>query len=322
MRQIALVFALLVAACTVSTDPPGVVDVASPQAAPMIGDDIQTPFGRRHKSCVRDVGEDAVVEPNGAVMQANGLQVQIDCLDESIPEPTTSGWVISRSWSSPRWVKKMTATFKVPSTPDDQSKLVYLFPGLEPSSGSTILQPVLAFGYGGPFWSIASWACGSPCPHSTIKTVNAGDTIEGTMVASSCTSAGKCTWTITTKDVTTNVSTALTVTGQPAFYWTFGGVLEAYSIDSCAQYPRNASATFTSLHVYDHNLAELTPTWHEAQGNMTPTCGYTSSASTHTVTLAHFCRTSGDSTCTSNTQCCSGQCVSPCPYYGAASCCK
>src|SRR5436190_1478189 len=241
------------AGCVGASENESVDTQESPVNAAADGDYVRTPFGLRHKDCVHDVGDDAVMDSDGTVTHPDGTKAHIDCThDAPLEEPTTDGWVMTRSYSTPSWTKKMIATFTVPHSPHDASKLIYLFPGMTPESRGSIIQTVLSFGYGGPHWSISSWDCGGgpngSCPHSAMKTVNPGDVIHATMVGSSCYSTGRCLWTITTKDTTTGVATTLTTARQPAMSWAFGGALEAYGLDYCDQYPESGSESFSSIH--------------------------------------------------------------------------
>ena len=83
------------------------------------------------------------------------------------------------------------------------SQLLYLFSGMEPADGQTILQPVLQWGDYGPdedgvhrtgqFWTVASWMVGGPtnsATHTTHIRVSSGDVLIGVITLMSQTRAG------------------------------------------------------------------------------------------------------------------------------------
>lgn len=282
------------------------------------GDTIQTPFGLRHKTCVHAIADGAEVDPEGAVQNSDGSRYQLPRCEHVMPPPTApasddepppavDGWILSRSWRPSAWIGKLTAHFTVPPAPHAGDSLVYFFPGLEPKYGGVIEQPVLAWGYGGPGWTISSWSCGSLCVHSPFVTVHAGDHLYGSMVASSCTSTGSCAWTVTTKDDTTAEVTRLHAARQEPMRWVFGGVLEAYGVEACDEYPRSGTEVFSSIYVYSHTGALLAPSWSQAKNTGAPYCGVTSTATEHSVTISHMCKPHG-SACSANGQCCYGSC--------------
>src|SRR6185436_17478783 len=154
-------------------------------------------------------------------------------------------------------------------------------------------------------WKIASWSCGDPCVHSPWRTVHAGDELYGVMVGSNC-SSGACAWAVKTKDVTSGAVTTLNVPRQPAMYWVFGGVLEAYYIDTCDEYPAGKEV-FSSIKIYDHALDPMTPTWSPEIADTSPRCGVKTSSTTGSVTISHMCKPKYEA-CTSGSQCCIGAC--------------
>jgi hypothetical protein len=121
--------------------------------------------------------------------------------------------------------------------------------------------------------------------------VNPGDTIQGTVESTCSAGTESCaTWNITTEDVTSGTSTTLSNSpseGQ-TFNWAFGGVLEAYGIVQCSDYPANGSLTFSNIALYDYNFVQIPdPDWSItdwAQGQ-TPQCNYGGQVAATQVTL-------------------------------------
>jgi hypothetical protein len=262
-----------------------------------------TPFGYFHPSCVLRLAEGETLLPDGRVLQhANGILTNIPACKYShyaasgeivaagaakVESPTINGWVESASVTTSTSYGEIVATWIVPPAPTTTSdgQVVYFFPGMEDSNDVvSIIQPVLGWNMDDTHtpWTIASWNC---CPsgitvESSPVTVNPGDAIQGT-VRSTC-SAGteSCsTWNITTEDVTSGKSTTLSDTpseGQ-TFNWAFGGVLEAYDIAACSDYPPNAALTFSNVALYDYNFDLISnPDWsitYWASGEA-PQCGY------------------------------------------------
>lgn len=211
--------------------------------------------------------------------------------------PTVSGWVESGS-AALGAMSYLHAQWNVPAAPTNQgSQTVYFFPGFENLSGSTIIimQPVLAWNQGGSGiagWSGASWNCCSVgnVYHSAYISVT-GSTISGDVGGSGCsTSTGVCSnWQIVTYDWGSGASTTLnTNSGGRVMNWTFGGVLEAYGVSSCNQFP-GTSVTFSAFYLNDITGAHIaTPSWthNTASGGTSPWCSYSVSGSTN-VTLGY-----------------------------------
>jgi hypothetical protein len=76
----------------------------------------------------------------------------------------------------------------------ESDQLIYLFNGLEPTSGYTILQPVLQWGLspagGGNYWAITNWYVSASGDYfcGSLITVNPGDTLQGVMQLTSVSS--------------------------------------------------------------------------------------------------------------------------------------
>jgi hypothetical protein len=135
---------------------------------------------------------------------------------------------------------------------------------------------------------MASWFC---CPsgwttHSPLVNVNAGDTLLGTMNA--VCASGSCNWTITTTDSTTGATAPLQADAVVSpFVWQFGGVLEAYSLTDCAQYPANSPTVFSNVVLKDQSGNTMAPNWAPLILSVNPLCGYNVASTANSVTLSY-----------------------------------
>jgi hypothetical protein len=187
------------------------------------------------------------------------------------PLSSGHGWV-ETEFTAPTPVSVLYTTWQVPNAPYYQAgQTIHLFPGLEPNSESFILQTVLSFnGFFGETssgvnlankWTIASWDCclNGVQWYSTPLIVSPGQTIYGEMYTTVdgshystgyCTKAGVCpNWNVVT--YTDSAATELPVRGntQPMDY-VFGGALEEYYVDNCAEYPDQYWIAFNEPLVY------------------------------------------------------------------------
>jgi hypothetical protein len=154
------------------------------------------------------------------------------------------------------WISEMRASFRVPRAPRSGGQTLYLFPGLQPRVGRTILQPVLRYSTEG--WSIFSERAHRVGDRdvelrSAVVPTATGHWIVGRMRSSACNRAGACTWTITTSDLTSGESTTLTEEDLTPYSRYFAGVLEAYGVYKCSQYPDEGSIEFVDVSVYDED---------------------------------------------------------------------
>jgi hypothetical protein len=288
-------------------------------------DYVMTPAGLYHRSCVHEVESEARVD-GGTVARRDGTTYGLaECAfparrtlgATSPPPPADSGWVEDSIWQigSGNWITRMTANWTVPPKPGEAyanaNQVFYLFPALVPSGQlvGEIIQPVLQYSEQATnTWQIASWECvGSSCAHSTPITVSPGDVLFGSMVATGCNASGVCNWTITTRDVTTGQSTTLSYVGTAVYNIAYGGALEVYNLDSCAEFPGNGSTTMSNIALYDQNGAALTPSFRTQTNSESPSCAFGARATTTSTTLDYGVCTPGD------LQSC-------CPYAQGCSC--
>jgi hypothetical protein len=271
-----------------------------------------TPMGPRNASLVYEVPNGASVESDGRVTLNGDVLAKVDAL--ATPQgpanatpptdhnPAVANWV-AYTWANvpsggAGYFNSIDADFTVPTPPrssaSQDGSIVYLFPSVENSD--SIVQPVLQYGAGpaggGDYWGVANWLCyaagsGTPCPHSTLMRVNPGDhiTTSTTMTGLSTTSQ---TWVVTATDVTTG--TQVTTTFNPdtnPFTSAQSGVLEAYGLQNCEDYPDTSEMSFFNVSVTKagsswSDYVAVTPTWtantisaaSEAAQGYPSTCGF------------------------------------------------
>jgi hypothetical protein len=177
------------------------------------------------------------------------------------------------------------AKWKVPPAPStDDGQTLHLYPGMSTYTDPVLstLQPTLSWNDDFPSaWGIASWNC---CPSGiTLEAapvpVNSGDTIVGQMFET-C-GAGCPTWDVVIGDETLGLSennSELLYTSSlgQTFNYAYAGVLEAYGIAQCSDYPPNHSITFYDLSLYDWNLNYIYDlTWQSGVvSGQTPACNF------------------------------------------------
>jgi hypothetical protein len=187
----------------------------------------------------------------------------------------------------------LSAVWSVPSAPtSNDGQILFYFPGLE---GPSILQPVLGWNKDFPSaWSIASWHC---CPsgitvEATPRKVSPGDTIYGVIFCSSALPSCAA-WSVYTVDLQNFSSSLMDNTSDlnQTFNWAYAGVLEAYNIKQCSDFPGSGGGAI-SFHniVLNDNLGHqiANPNWSvsPASGTLTPQCNYSVTLPTEVVLQA------------------------------------
>jgi len=189
------------------------------------------------------------------------------------------GWIEAARGSVDKasWISELSSTLRVPNAPRYGGQVLYLFSGLQPAAASSvrkIIQPVLQYDAEG--WSIASFSVeDGEATHSAYVRTAPGHTITGSMKGSACSSQGVCSWTITTSDRTSGESTTLTEHDTTAYGRYYAGVVEAYGITSCSEYPGDGFARFEHVTVHDQNgqMLDAAPElWVDDEA--APQCGF------------------------------------------------
>jgi hypothetical protein len=313
LKSIAITMLVAGLAATQAQTPAG---QKRPAAVP--ADYVITPFGYYHPGCVMHLGngdevrkdENSVRHSNGtfdriplcgyAHYEANGEAVTGD--EQSLKRPTINGWVEAAATKISTSFAYLHANWTVPPAPSkNDGQFLFIFPGMEDTKdfpvvkgeNVSVLQPVLGWNRDYPAaWSIASWNCcvtgtvfeGPPAP------ANPGDNILGYMFDTCSPGTLSCpTWDIVTWDLTSGKFSELlnTSSSGQTFNWAFAGVLEAYNIVQCGDYPSSGSISFYNLGLYDYRGIQIaSPAWSvldaaqlaqdkgEPFSALTPQCGY------------------------------------------------
>lgn len=258
---------------------------------------VHTPSGLSNTGCVFHVPNKATVR-NGVITMPSGATQQLkpcayptltypNATSPSASKPSTikaapalaatgapcyfgqggTYWAASCNSTSPTWVKSMTQEQAVPSNPTKDGALIFLWGGLENASGDTLLQDVLTWGANGNIvtnpniWYVTPWYLwgGNSVIGSSIH-VGVSDTIVQALTASSCNSAGACTWVLKATDTTNGLSTSYTVGSDATFSLIFGAVMEVPSANGCVETPPSGHAAFRDL-VVTGNTGTLSPSF-------------------------------------------------------------
>jgi len=235
---------------------------------------LQVPGALARPDCVHQIPSGATVDTTSdkkgddVILNGKVIAHYDRCPEQAIDtrhvaqDPGTgNGWVEAAQWDtalkSGDNIDFLYGYWTVPSAPENDGALIFLFNGVEPSPSGWIMQPVLQYGdnghFGGDYWVLASWLVHSNTDFyvSTPINVNPGDTIEGALWQ---TASGKTLgYRVDASDQTTgqNSTLKLTSTGYQ-WIWAYAGVLEAYRVTSCSQFPSGSDgvASFVETHVY------------------------------------------------------------------------
>lgn len=277
-------------------------------------DYVATPHGFFHPDCVVEVQSDeridtkvhALTRADGrkrpyqkcghARFDRNGKTVaEVEPAEKAAaaePPPQIDGWIISAANYVQGPVRSLSASFAVPAAPIvPDGQIVYLFPGMQPPSGNTIIQPVLGWNhYGdGQRWSMASWNCcvDGNVWHSPIQPVNAGDVLNGSMTGTNCDASGVCAnWRVDTLNTANNQLTRLDTTAYGQTMETiFGGALEIYGVTDCKQLPANGSVTFNNIVTNTVAGGNVSYPWFAPTPLPTPDCEFNAVTTNNSVQL-------------------------------------
>ncbi len=216
------------------------------------------------------------------------------------PGPVGNGWVEDSNWllslkkkDNIEWIQ---GEWAVPKAPKSTGATIFLFNGLEPKAGTWIMQPVLQYGSsyagGGNYWTMASWLVGSSVYVSSLTTVHAGDLLVGTTDETNVAS-GKLEYLIDAYDSTTGADSNLTIHSKGIQWnWAFEGVLEAYNLAKCANFPASGKTRFyntTVAHGYpafdQYSSLGFSGEFDDYFGGGGPSCSFSTSVSGGSATL-------------------------------------
>jgi hypothetical protein len=170
---------------------------------------------------------------------------------------TGSGWVeddqYNASLTSSDNIDFVGGNFTVPSYPSERNggQVIYLSNGIDPASHKWFLEAALQYGYngafGGNYYTISTWLIGTKAVYyTTPELVLPGDSLTGyTQMTSK--SGSTTSWEVVIQD---NYSGAYSigsywVSGQH-WTWAYAGILQAYNIDACAEFPASGREVFNN----------------------------------------------------------------------------
>ncbi|KAF9266520.1 hypothetical protein L218DRAFT_72665 [Marasmius fiardii PR-910] len=235
---------------------------------------VMTPGGLRPKSSVIQIPEGGSIKvtateihlldsSNTIVHTAPKTEAKVSPASATTgaPPPLQTGWISWAQWrrtSSP--IQEFVTTWTVPPNPPaNNGQLLYLFNGLEPDTGTAILQPVLQWGFspagGGPYWAVSNWYVSDKTTYwSTLQNVTVGQSLQGVIKRTAQNADG----TFNYVSEFTNIPGTATLTNSPELTWAFE-TLEAYSVSATSDYPKGCTV-FSQIKVTTGNGAE-TPIW-------------------------------------------------------------
>ncbi|HEX4833617.1 MAG TPA: hypothetical protein VH478_21280 [Trebonia sp.] len=184
------------------------------------------------------------------------------------PPASTNGWQYDfADYSSPGPLARFDAVFATPASPisQDTDLANFMFDGIEDNVGDSIVQPIVGWGdiYTGKngvetsnnsglyLWMGSYYLWGGNAVAAAIKKVNAGDTINTSVVATKCNgSGGGCTWEVYMTDNNTGATSNIPVVSAPVYDTFYGGVYESYNAATCYMLFGNAHLTWRQEAVF------------------------------------------------------------------------
>jgi hypothetical protein len=243
---------------------------------------VVVPGGLAREDCIHAVPKGAEVDlANGNIIENGVVTAHYDdCPEPAIMRgssaatagltvPNSSGWVEVASdhmdLKSGSNITGLVGNWTVPAIPsNNEGQTIYLWNGISDDSEEALLQPVLQFGpseagtptsNGQDCWGIASWAI---WPNGTVwfsplENVSPGDLITGATTETQ--NGGTLSWTVKATDSTNGAWTQETfnTTGYQ-WSWAWGSVLEAWNVNTCADFPNGSDGftQFTDTYVYNN----------------------------------------------------------------------
>lgn len=259
---------------------------------------VTTPFGKVERRCVYELGEGESVQDESTVMTRTGMLKSLDGTGCGTPDRTgnalaksgpygTDGWVMAGWWDFMDRAKELVSDFTVPRDPASAGAQVLFFFSSFLTAGAPgerwIVQPVLEYGknggYGGHYWLMGGWIVkgyGSVHYNSKPVRVYAGDKLRGKIQGKRCTAEGRCTWTVTMQNLTRHTSSTLASNVRlPPMVTVQGGVMEAYDVTFCTDYPAQTHLDFTGIKVWDVDDANRQSDWEaKVWPHQFPDCGF------------------------------------------------
>ena len=234
---------------------------------------ILTPFGLKKATHVFEVPSGSCVIEHGntikvydknraCILKVVDNQKHLKNIKKTIaPSSSLNGWIEdSYNWKI-NSIDYFEAYWKVPKSPPSPgyNTVIFLFNGVEPNTGGSIVQPVLEWNrHVNNKWTISAWAVDKNAIYSTPITVNKGDIIKGTIIYLPF---AYC-WYIEIKDCTTNEVTSLYSNAvwrdcDLAVFVTLEGYNIKDNSDICG------STAFYNMHLYNKNYSPIYIDWHK-----------------------------------------------------------
>jgi len=187
----------------------------------------------------------------------------------------------------------LAGNWTVPAYPSEAGEqLIYLSNGIEPASHKWILEATLQYGYngvwGGSYYSISAWlASTSVAYYSAPEFVLPGDSLTG--YTNMTGEAGSTTyWDVVIADNSSGAysGSSYWVSGQH-WTWAYAGILQAYNLSACAEFPANGREVFSDsvvAHGFPYYAEINYPNWKGAiAGYGGPSCRFAVVAASGTL---------------------------------------
>lgn len=211
---------------------------------------------------------------------------------------TGNGWVEDDQYNAPLTssdnIDFMGGNFTVPSYPSEANggQVIYLSNGIDPASHKWFLEAALQYGYnglfGGNYYSIATWLISTNAVYySSPDYVYPGDSLTGYTEMTG--KSGSTTyWDVVIQDNSSGAYSAGSywVSGQH-WTWAYAGILQAYNVYACAEFPASGREVFTNsvvAHGFPYYDQISYPNWKGAvDGYGGPTCHFAVVAASATL---------------------------------------
>jgi hypothetical protein len=285
-----------------------------------------------HKSCVHEIPDGAEVDADERVT-LRGVQVAkharcnykayrsggplagSGAAGRAGPQPPSTGGWVETSWANSTqamFTHMDSGYFTVPPNPSsNHGQLLYFFPSLE--NNDSIVQPVLQWGDSpapgdGQMWKFTNWrvTCTGVAPNrvctsafGTLKSATAGDILYGSMDITAK-SASSQTWTVSATNNTTITTATNTFTFATTgnFNSAQAGVLEAYNVADCHDFPNYLSgSTYFSFPTLKQgnsytDRTSVSPTWttynYQQLGYTNANCNFSVSVTSNGSTTLNY----------------------------------
>jgi hypothetical protein len=253
-----------------------------------------TSGGLVFKSCVYHVPNGTEVDsvnnklimPNGTVQSVKACAYPRLATPQAAPtttgagttaQPASNGYMQYFGQSGLPALGSLSVNYAGPTAPTaGTAEEDFTFSGLEPSDGSSILQPVVGWGSiytgkngtgtlngsGDYVWMASYYYWGGNAVAGAFQYVDPSDTIQTSMTSSKCGASGAgCTWDIHMNDPNTTLQSDLVVYSSPAYHWLIGGAIESYYSAGCDELFANHHLVWRNMSVRTFTGSAVTPSF-------------------------------------------------------------